>query len=288
MQKGNQKRRPLAVEELENRLVPATVFSDISSNWGGYAVTTKPGAVSGVAGTWVVPAVSGDGTATSSVWVGIDGYHSPTVEQIGTDSDMTNGTPQYFAWFEMYPRDMVQLRMAIHPGDTISARVLYLAHSSQFRLTLTDVTTRKTFSTLQQALTARRSSAEWIVEAPEVDGQTSPLANFGSVTISGAQATIGGVTSAIDTSPKSGLAVYQIDLAQGGETTATSSALTDSGSPVSSSFTTTYVSPSGFLSFLPPRWWPYRWFHGRRSASPARGSFDGSPSVASNLPGSSR
>jgi hypothetical protein len=118
------------------------------------------------------------------------------------------------------------------------------------------------------------------VEAPSINDQTQPLANFGTVTLSGAQATIGGTTSAIDTNAKAALAVYQIEMSQGVETTATPSALTDSGSPVSSSFTTTYVSNNVF-SFLPQRWWPFRWFHGRRAASPARGAFAG-------LPGSSR
>jgi hypothetical protein len=269
-------RTPLRVEELESRLVPTAVFADTSSNWSGYAVTTKPGAVSAVAGSWVVPAVSGSGNAASSVWVGIDGYHSSTVEQIGTDSDIVNGTPQYYAWFEMFPRNMVTLGMAIHPGDTMSARVSYIPRSSRFRLTLTDLTTGSTFSTTQRALFAARSSAEWIVEAPEVDNQTQPLANFGTVTISGAQATIGGATTAIDQTSRAGLAAYQIAMvSQDGGGAATTSALTDSGSPATSSFTTSYVS-SGFFSFLPRRWWPFGWFHGRQSTRAPRMSISSS------------
>ena len=77
-----------------------------SSNWSGYAAETNlndpaSGAVTAVSGSWVVPKVtptSNSSTAYSSVWVGIDGYSSSTVEQIGTDSDVVNGQVQYYAW----------------------------------------------------------------------------------------------------------------------------------------------------------------------------------------------
>src|SRR5262249_53778447 len=147
------------VEELESRLALSPVLADTSTNWSGYAVTTKRGAVNAVVGSWVVPAVSGTGTSASSVWVGIDGYNSNTVEQIGTDSDITNGSPQYYAWFEMFPHDMVTLRMPVHPGDTMSAGVSYSARTGKFRLALTDVTTGKSFVTFQRAPGAARSSA---------------------------------------------------------------------------------------------------------------------------------
>lgn len=66
------------------------------------------GAVTPVKGSWVVPAVTGTGYGSSAAWVSIDGDQSYTVEQIGTDSDTAataawDGTPQYFAWYEMYP-----------------------------------------------------------------------------------------------------------------------------------------------------------------------------------------
>jgi hypothetical protein len=56
------------------------------------AVTGSKASVTDVTGSWTVPAVdctSPNGTPNgySSFWVGIDGYGSNTVEQIGTDSD---------------------------------------------------------------------------------------------------------------------------------------------------------------------------------------------------------
>ena len=80
------------------------------SNWSGYAAVTdlndpQSGSVTAVSGSWIVPTVtatSSRGTTESAVWVGIDGYSSSTVEQIGTEQDVVNGTPQYSAWWEMY------------------------------------------------------------------------------------------------------------------------------------------------------------------------------------------
>ena len=77
-----------------------------SANWAGYAVTpTSP--VNDIQASWIVPAINSpsapDGWSAS--WIGIDGFGSNTVEQIGTMSLATNsatgsGLPQYFAWFE--------------------------------------------------------------------------------------------------------------------------------------------------------------------------------------------
>lgn len=40
----------------------------------------------------------------ASFWVGIDGYSSGSVEQLGTHSDCVGkGRASYYAWWEMYP-----------------------------------------------------------------------------------------------------------------------------------------------------------------------------------------
>src|SRR5689334_9151091 len=72
-----------------------------STNWSGYSVTGANGSVNDVKGTWTVPSVVNCTSANqyASFWIGIDGYESNTVEQIGTDSDCQNGSPTYYAWF---------------------------------------------------------------------------------------------------------------------------------------------------------------------------------------------
>ncbi len=151
----------LCLEELEQRWVPSTAYS---TNWSGFAVSAAAGTVTAVSGSWVVPQiVSGSNNGYSSAWVGIDGYNSSSVEQLGTDSDMVNGTPQYYAWWEMYPNPSYKISgMTVKPGDSISASVSYT--SGSFVLQITDGS--QSFKTTQGSSTAQLSSAEWIQEAP--------------------------------------------------------------------------------------------------------------------------
>jgi hypothetical protein len=227
------------VEELERRLVPSTL--SYSTNWSGYAVTTSAGAVSQVAGSWTVPAVSSNVSGYSSAWVGIDGYNSSSVEQIGTDSDYVNGSAHYYAWYEMYPAGSFNLSLTIKAGDTISASVSYTS-PNQFTLSITDVTTGISTSTIQTSSSAKRSSAEWIQEAPSSIGGVLPLANFGTISFSGATATVSGTAGPADNS-WSGSTLYQINMVtKTGALEDTTSPLTDSGSPPPSSFSVTWNS----------------------------------------------
>jgi hypothetical protein len=77
--------------------------------WTGMAEhPIYPYTVSYVYGEWTVPEIVPGTTgfmADVSVWVGIDGYDSNTVEQIGTDSEYnpSTGEATYSAWWEVYP-----------------------------------------------------------------------------------------------------------------------------------------------------------------------------------------
>ena len=178
-----------------------------STNWSGYAVTGATGSVSDVKASWIVPPVSCPSPSSTSqyasFWVGIDGYSSNTVEQIGTDSDCVNGLPVYYVWYEFYPHWSYTVNtVTIHPGDVISAEVSATAKGT-FTLTLTDVTTGKPpFQTSAKMANADRSSAEWIVEAPW-SGGVLPLANFGTAQF-GQNFTNVNSTSTATISPKTG------------------------------------------------------------------------------------
>lgn len=150
-----------------------------SLNWAGYAVTGSAGSVTDVTGSWVVPTVTcPGGSQYAAFWVGIDGYSDNTVEQTGTDSDCQNGNPRYYAWFEFYPKPMFRINtITVSPGDTMSAEVKYTG-GNKFTATITDTTTRQSFST-SGTVNAQRSSAEWIAEAPW-SGGILPLADFGT------------------------------------------------------------------------------------------------------------
>jgi hypothetical protein len=156
-----------------------------STNWSGYAVTG--GRYTSVSSSWTVPQVSCSGTAYSSFWVGLDGDTSNTVEQTGTDSDCSGSTPQYYAWYEMYPKFPVNYSNTVRPGDHMSASVTTNG-SGSFTLTISDSTQGWTKTTTARLKRASLASAEVIAEAPSSSGGVLPLANFGTVGFSGAKA----------------------------------------------------------------------------------------------------
>jgi hypothetical protein len=163
-----------------------------SANWSGYAVDGT-GATQAI-GTWTEPTVTcaAGENSWSSPWVGIDGDTSNPVEQTGTDSDCVRGKAVYYAWYEMYPKSLVKLSMAVHPGDSLTGMVTY-AGGSAFTLKLTDNTTKASFTTTQSDKQATRTSVEWIMEGPA----SGILSDFGSVAFTAASATIGGQTAGL-------------------------------------------------------------------------------------------
>jgi hypothetical protein len=168
-----------------------------SANWSGYADTNET--YNSVAATWTEPKVTCQGglgggllggpSQASSFWVGLDGYNSTSVEQLGTDSDCNGTKPSYYAWWEMYPNPSVTLTTpdTVAAGDQMTAWVVW--NGTQFQLQMKDVTKGWTFSTTQSG-TFARSSAEVIAEAPEsctlVFCHELQLANFNQISFSGA------------------------------------------------------------------------------------------------------
>jgi Peptidase A4 family len=147
-----------------------------------------------VVGTWVQPsAICAAGESSwSSPWVGIDGNNSSTVEQVGTDTDCSRGNPFYYAWYEMYPKSLVQIPMTVTPGHTYTGEVTS-TNASTYTMKLTDNTTGATFQTTQTSKKAKRTSVEWVMEGPS----SGLLTNFSSVSFSQASATISGKTGTI-------------------------------------------------------------------------------------------
>ena len=163
-----------------------------STNWSGYAVTG--GRYTTVSASWTVPAVSCSATAYSSFWVGIDGDTSNTVEQTGTDSDCNGSTPTYYAWYEMYPKFPVNYSDTVHAGDKFTASVTTNG-SGTFTLTISDTTRGWSHTTNANLKKAKLASAEVIAEAPSGSGGVLPLANFGTVSFTGATVNGAALTS---------------------------------------------------------------------------------------------
>lgn len=174
-----------------------------SSNWSGYAIasnlkTPAVDAVTNVQGSWVVPALScTSATAYSSMWVGIDGYSDNTVEQTGTEQNCYRKVPSYYAWYEIYPHSSVRVNLPVNAGDAMTGSVQFSAPYN-YVLTLTDITTGKSFTTTQRLSGADRESAEWIAEAPSSFFGVLPLSDFGTANFTNASATLNGYTSVIN------------------------------------------------------------------------------------------
>ncbi|HTQ56024.1 MAG TPA: G1 family glutamic endopeptidase [Bryobacteraceae bacterium] len=188
-----------------------------STNWSGYAALGS--GFTRAVGSWVVPAATcSSGSQYASFWVGIDGYGSGTVEQLGTEDDCTGATPSYHAWYEFCCKEpeITISNFPVKPGDVIAAVVSY--NGSGFVLAIKNVTTGQTYKKTGNIAGAQRASAEWIAEAPS-SGGVLPLTNFGTMVfgkdstgVAGTNtATLGGVTSPIGRFPT----FYQITMVNG-------------------------------------------------------------------------
>jgi hypothetical protein len=170
---------------------PAFLIShSYSLNWSGYSSYAGNGTFTDVKGSWTQPTASCSKKATySSFWVGLDGYNSSSVEQLGTEADCSHGSPVYYAWWEIYPSPSNSIRgFTVTPGVTYSAEVKYNG-SGSFTLSLSGG--GQSFTTTQTLSNPALSSAEWIAEAPSMCAgscRVLPLTNFGTVNFSGSSA----------------------------------------------------------------------------------------------------
>lgn len=180
---------------------PAAAASMSSPNWAGYAAHGPGTQFTDVRGAWVQPGIAcPQGGTYSSFWIGLDGYLSNYVEQVGTGADCSaQNQPVYYAWYELYPAERVRIAIVVHPGDHLEAAVGAVPGGTS--LSLRDVTTGRTFSTTRQGPTGPLNSAEWIAEAPSSCGAAGcsvlPLADFATVWFTGCSATAGGSNGTI-------------------------------------------------------------------------------------------
>jgi hypothetical protein len=233
-----------------------------SANWSGYADSSNT--FNSVAASWTEPAVNcsvgstggllgllggaglggllgGGPSAASAFWVGLDGYNSSSVEQIGTDSDCSGANPTYYAWYEMYPNPSVALPSSdvVHPGDSMTGWVASNASGTGFYLAINDNSAGWSFSISQYAAGYPRSSAEVVAEAPSscnlIFCSELSLADFGSTSFSAAHIYDGsgnqGSLASFD--------AQQITMTKNGRTLAVPSSL----SPDGTSFSVTWQSP---------------------------------------------
>lgn len=208
-------RKPLADLPVAN--ASNTTYGWSSENWSGYALTSDTqGTYTSISGTWVVPEVivpaspnpnsednfwtwiadifDGDGTTQSSssysaTWIGIDGFTNSQLIQTGTAQNIVDGQAQYFAWWEILPNPETQLSTSqypVSPGDEMQAQIAQQADGT-WSIIFTDMTQNWTFTENGIEYTGPQTSAEWIEEAPALNGAITTLANYGSISFESTQ-----------------------------------------------------------------------------------------------------
>lgn len=219
-------------------------ISTESTNWAGYVAAVgdlnnpTPHTVTKVSGSWIVPNLQASpaGNTSASIWVGIDGSKSPSVEQLGTEHDVKDGLQSHYAWFEMFPQPSSMMTgFPVEIGDHITASVTYVAlpgvlpqGNTLFIMQMTN-DTKKVYTVIPSLATTdmQRLCAEWIVEAPYLNG-TLPLSNFGIAYLSNCVTKINNVTGAINNPFWLNESMNMISV-NGGTPKATTSALSPDG-----------------------------------------------------------
>jgi hypothetical protein len=193
--------------------------SAASTNWAGWIASGTT--FTGVSGDWTVPSVVPSPSAEySSEWVGIDGVLSNDLIQTGTSQGTasTSTSSPYFAWYELLPDSAVAINAPVAPGDIMLASVTEGSPGS-WRISIEDQTQSWIYTnTFSYSISAQ--TAEWIEEAPTVDGSQSTLADFGSSTfsslgLSGADTSAVGLTNVDMVDPAGTIIAYPTSIVSG-------------------------------------------------------------------------
>jgi hypothetical protein len=220
-----------------------------SSDWAGYVVSsdfqTPQPVVTGVNASWRIPRIkNSSGNTFSAMWVGIGGFFDETLIQAGSTQAYVNDYEIYTIWYELLPADAITVAFfRIRPGDEITVAIQLLNSTSNlWSINIYDRTNGGRF-TETFTYASSKLSAEWIVERPEINGQTSVLADFGNVTFSGSHAILLNQTHTIR-----GYPFNAVSMATHKSELATVSSLSDDGA----TFTVKYVARSSSANYLQP------------------------------------
>lgn len=176
-----------------------------SATWSGGIVFPASGTFQSIIGSFVVPTVQAGGPTDQdyycATWIGIDGFSinsigSDDVCQAGVETNFISGAQQTTPWYEWYP--YLQSNIANFPvsaGDTIFISIVTTGNgATTATLLFVDVTTNQyvhfTFPAPNN-VSLVGDCAEWIVEAPQVNGSQTQLADYGEVSFLGTAVTSG-------------------------------------------------------------------------------------------------
>jgi len=184
--------------------------NEFSPIWSGGLVFPPPGqSFRWIVGEWTVPNVSAPAadnqTYYCATWIGMDGDTSvPSQDlcQAGINLDVTqdgnNISRNCTAWCEWFPGPEIEIpNFPVTFGDTVAITICtYGSGASEAQIFFANITANHGTSFILDAgsfsdgtqITLVGDSAQWVVERPEVGGNTALLANYAEVFFSGCQA----------------------------------------------------------------------------------------------------
>jgi len=191
---GSHLSRPL--ELVENPVNGNVSNVEYSSNWAGAVLIADSATYTAVTGTFTVPTPSkpsggGSGSYSASAWVGIDGDTcGNAILQTGIDFTIDGGDVSYDAWYEWYPDYAYDFSgISFSAGDTVKVTVTASSTTSGTAV-IENVSKGQTVSkSISSSYALCEENAEWIVEDYEEGSSLVPLADWGTVTFTSAEAT---------------------------------------------------------------------------------------------------
>jgi hypothetical protein len=204
-----------------------------STNWSGYAVTPSGGGITAVTSTFTVPSASIAPPGFGATWTGIGGYSTSDLIQAGVGEMSLPSLPevgdQYYAWYELLPNAETQLtgcsgdaNCTVTPGDSVTVHIFQVS-GTNWMISVADAGHWSWSSNVSYQ--SSNSSAEWIQEAPSIEGLQSTLADTGTTSFGPTSTYVaGGSTDTIAQGSPT-----QIDLSPGLVNEATPSSLAADG-----------------------------------------------------------
>lgn len=158
-----------------------------SLNWSGYAVTGRSVPIRAVDASFIVPAAGPVPPGFAATWTGIGGYTRSDLIQAGVAENSLHSNPllgpQYYPFYELLPGAAIQLSgcrgdasCGVTPGDRIRVRIAQ-AGSRRWSIAVRDRGKWRWSRIVRYR--SSRSSAEWILEAPQLLVAQTPLAQVG-------------------------------------------------------------------------------------------------------------
>jgi len=175
---------------------------NLSNNWSGLIDTGTGATFTSIQGNWVVPSVQASSSdEASSTWIGIDGDGVSSLIQTGTaqNSGPDYSGTQYYAWVQLLPGAPEVIGSTsgpapVQPGDVMAAS-MFEDSPGLWTIDLSDTTQSWSLSE-QFSYVTPGITAEWIEEAPTVDGTVAQLPDYGSTTFTDLGAGGTGLSSA--------------------------------------------------------------------------------------------